>query len=267
VAVPVHLTKTFTYRLPPSMRQTARVGSRVVVQLGAKPTVGYIVALQEKLRSETSLIESKIKDVQDLLDVDPPLSSEVLEITRWVADYYATPLGEVMRAALPAGINATVEQTISITSRGLAALPDLKEQVKSRALTMLAHEGEFELAAFLLRLSVAQIPKWLREMESAGLIARSYKTRNTGTRAQRRRSVRLLDRIATDSPTTKITQAQKRALAALEENQKVMSVTDLASAANVSESVVRTLARKGLVEEFQEEVRRDPLARAVLPQA
>src|SRR5215470_15677945 len=91
VAVPIHLRKLFTYRLPASMRAAARVGSRVMVQLGTKPTTGYIVALLPKLRWGTSLIESEIKDVQELLDVDPPLGAEVLEITRWVADYYAAP--------------------------------------------------------------------------------------------------------------------------------------------------------------------------------
>src|SRR5947209_5321725 len=125
VAVPVHLAKTFTYRLPPSMQPVARVGSRVLVPLGTKPSTGYIVALLPRLRSGTSLVESEVKDVQQLLDVEPPLTPEVLEITRWVADYYAAPWGEVMRAALPAGINATVEQSVSITARGRVALSDL----------------------------------------------------------------------------------------------------------------------------------------------
>src|SRR6267378_1806444 len=152
VAVPVHLTKTFTYRLPISMRHVAQVGSRVMVQLGRKPTTGYIVALLPRLRTGTSLVESEIKDVQELLDVDPPLVPEVLEITRWVADYYAAPWGEVMRAALPAGINVSVEQTVSITPKGREELAGLleppasaggseKTDAKGRALRLLANEG------------------------------------------------------------------------------------------------------------------------------
>ena len=134
VAFPVHLNKAFTYRLPQSLQQVARVGSRVVAPLGTKPLTGYIVALLPRLRSGTSLIESEIKEVQELLDVDPPLSTEVLEITRWVADYYAAPWGEVMRAALPAGINATVEQAVSITERGREALsnPETSSSTKGR---------------------------------------------------------------------------------------------------------------------------------------
>src|SRR5437870_1728366 len=180
VAVPVHLRKLFTYRLPDSMQRAARVGSRVMVQLGRKPTAGYIVALLPQLRAGTSLIESEIKEVQELLDSDPPLVPEVLEITRWVADYYAAPWGEVMRAALPAGINATVEQTVSITEEGRKRLAAIEKSVPpavaggsdvaSLALHLLANEGEFELNAFCLRMGSKTIHKWFRELEDETMV-------------------------------------------------------------------------------------------------
>jgi primosomal protein N' len=122
VALPVHLRKLFTYRLPGSMQSAAHVGSRVVVRLGNKPMTGYIVALLPKLRQGTSLIESELKEVEELLDVEASLTPDVVELTRWVADYYAAPLGEVMRAALPAGINTSIMQVVSITGRGRNAV-------------------------------------------------------------------------------------------------------------------------------------------------
>ena len=298
VAVPLHLAKLFTYRLPPSMQPAARVGSRVMVQLGTKPTAGYIVALLPRLRSGTSLIESEIKDVQELLDADPPLKPEVLEITRWVAEYYAAPWGEVMRAALPAGINASVEQTVSITPAGserLLSVPPAvaggsfavgsrqkavgsergsvppavaggsgKTDAKVRALRLLADEGEFEVSAFGLRMGAEKTAKWLRELEHDGLIQRSYRTRSTVTRAKRRRAVRLVDFTLEDSPAGK-TKAQQRAIEVLRANENAMAVSDLVKEAHISESVVHTLLKKGAVEQFDEEVRRDPLALAELP--
>jgi primosomal protein N' (replication factor Y) len=273
VAFPVHLNKTFTYRLPQSLQPIARVGSRVVAPLGTKPLTGYIVALLPRLRPGTSLIESEIKEVRELLDVDPPLSSEVLEITRWVADYYAAPWGEVMRAALPAGINATVEQAVSITKRGRDALSILESssfaKARTNALQLLAAEGEFELNAFCLRIGAVKTPQWLREMETEGLVERSYRTRSTVTRAKRRKAVRLVDQERDDSRTNKkgVTAAQQRAIEVLHANRDTMAVSDLIKSANVSESVVRTLAKRGRVTEFEEDVRRDPLLRAELPNA
>ncbi|MFS8087267.1 MAG: DEAD/DEAH box helicase, partial [Acidobacteriota bacterium] len=271
VAVPVHLTKTFTYRLPPSMQSVAQVGSRVMVQLGRKPTTGYIVALLPCLRSGTSLIESEIKEVQELLDVDPPLTPEVLEITRWVSDYYAAPWGEVLRAALPAGINVAVEQMVSIAPLGRDEVTKLENNddptVKTRALRLLADEGEFEVNAFSLRMGSAKPPKWLRDLEQAGLVERSYRAHSTPTRAKRRRAVRLINSETADPQTegVRTTGAQQRVLDALRNHHNQMAVVDLLKTAHISDSAIRTLLKKGIVEEFQEDVRRDPLARAELP--
>ena len=272
VAVPVHLTKTFTYRVPPSMQSVVKVGSRVMVQLGRKPTTGYIVALLPRLRTGTSLVESEIKDVQELLDVDPPLTPEVLEITRWVAEYYAAPWGEVLRAALPAGINVAIEQTVSITNQGREELIRLEKSgdttVKTRALRLLADEGEFEISAFSLRMGSAKPPKWVRDLEQADLITRSYRAHSTPTRAKRRKAIRLSKSTSTESEATdgRTTAAQQRVLDTLRANHNEIAIVDLLKTAKVSESAIRTLLKKGVIEEFEEDVRRDPLARAELPE-
>ena len=271
VMVPVHVSQKFTYRLPGPMSRIARVGSRVLVPLGRAFTTGYIVALRSGLRIGTSLDESRIKEVKELLDLDPPLTPEVLEITRWVSDYYAAPWGEVMRAALPAGINTTVEQTVSITAEGRRELSNSTDElsVKRRALALLAGEGEFEINAFSLRMGSARVPKWLRELERDRLIERAYRTRKTATRAKRRRAVRLEEATIDDNGQQKsrMTESQRRALDVLRSYNGAMAASNLIQRANVSASVVRTLLKKGLITEFEEELRRDPLVNAKLPAA
>jgi len=280
VALPVHLRKLFTYRLPQSMQAAARVGSRIVVRLGNKPLTGYIVALLPRLRAGTSLIESELKEVEELLDVEASLTPEVVELTRWVADYYAAPIGEVMRAALPAGINTTIMQIVSITENGRAAIRDAlarsvaNESVpcapadasdltptKTRALEILAAEDEAEVNAFSLRMGATRIPKWLRELESEGLIERAYRTRTTATRTKRQRLIKLV----TPDDGEKRTAAQQRAIATLAARNGPIPATELINAALISPSVIATLKKKGIVTEFEEDLRRDPLAFAELP--
>jgi primosomal protein N' (replication factor Y) (superfamily II helicase) len=126
VAVPLHVKQTFTYRLPAAWRKDVRLGARLLVPFGRKMLTGYAVALHSELDPAAEIEESAIKDAVELLDADPLLTPEVLELTRWVADYYAAPWGEVLKAALPAGINSTVEQILSVTQAGkdeLATLP------------------------------------------------------------------------------------------------------------------------------------------------
>jgi primosomal protein N' (replication factor Y) len=268
IALPVHLRKLFTYRLPPSMQSAARAGSRVVVRLGNKPMTGYIVALLTKLRVGTSLVESELKEVEELLDVEPSLTPEVVELTRWVADYYAAPLGEVMRAALPAGINTSIMQIVSITGKGRGALSEppavADGSTKQRALRVLRDEGEAEVNAFSLRMGSTRIPKWLRELESDGLVERAYRTRTAATRAKRQRLIRL---VASNQENDKRTDAQQRAIDALRANNGQMAISELISSAQISPSVIATLKKKGAVDELEEDLRRDPLALAELPEA
>lgn len=292
VALPVHLRKLFTYRLTSTMRHSARVGSRVVVRLGNKPMTGYIVALLPKLREGTSLIESELKEVEELLDVEPSLTPEVVELARWVAEYYAAPLGEVMRAALPAGINSSIMQVVLITEKGRSVPPAVASEfppTKQRALQLLADEGEAEINAFCLRMGSARIPKWLRELEADGFVERADRTRTTATRAKRQKLIRLVqpDGYAGGPPAAsfdqghkhestneqagrprseRITDAQQRAIDTLRSHSQQMPASELIEAAGISPSVISTLKKRGIVEEFEQDIRRDPLALAEFPE-
>ena len=149
VAIPLHIRQTFTYRLPLALQRDAHLGSRLLVPFGRKRLTGYIVALLDALDPAADLKEEEIKDAEELLDAEPLLTPEILEITRWVALYYAAPWGEVLKAALPAGLNATIEQVLSITPEGrdeLARLPISRTATaKARALRLVADEaGAFQ---------------------------------------------------------------------------------------------------------------------------
>ena len=103
VAVPLHVFQTFTYRLTPEQSVQAEVGARLVVPLGRNLVTGYVVDLLDELPAD--LGEVDVKDAHELVDVEPVCSPEILQLARWVADYYACPLGEVIKAALPPGMS------------------------------------------------------------------------------------------------------------------------------------------------------------------
>src|ERR1044072_10021839 len=126
VALPLRLTQTFIYKLPLALREETRVGARLLVPFGRTLTTGYVVALHDELDPALGLEDSELKEAEELLDAEPMLTRAAIEITRWISDYYAAPWGEVLKAALPAGLNSTIEQVITITNAGrdeLARLP------------------------------------------------------------------------------------------------------------------------------------------------
>ncbi|MDQ3919935.1 MAG: hypothetical protein M3348_15825, partial [Acidobacteriota bacterium] len=118
VALPLRLAQTFTYRLPLALREDARVGARLLVPFGRTLTTAYVVALHDALDPALGLDDAEVKEAEELLDAEPLLTPEVLEVTRWISDYYAAPWGEVLKAALPAGLNSTIEQMVAVTQAG-----------------------------------------------------------------------------------------------------------------------------------------------------
>ena len=99
VAVAVHLDKTFHYRVPPQLVARALPGHRVFVPFGHRKLTGYILGTVE------GASDNKLKDIIDVLDSDPLWTDIELEFFRWIAAYYIYPLGEVLKTALPVGIN------------------------------------------------------------------------------------------------------------------------------------------------------------------
>ncbi len=272
VAVPLHVTQTFTYRLPLALREDARLGSRLLVPFGRKRLTGYIVALLEALDPAADLSDAEIKDAEELLDAEPLLTPEVLEITRWVADYYAAPWGEVLKAALPAGLNATVEQILSITSEGrdeLARLPlHRTATARARALRLIAEHEEMPLRILARHVGEARSSAVARDLERAGWIKLTHRARSVLAKAKRRKAVRLLpaENNAAGDSARALSKAQQRIIETLIDEGGEMGFADLLEAADASASTIQTLEKRRVVEVFVRNVRRDPLATAQLPE-
>jgi primosomal protein N' (replication factor Y) len=96
VAIPLHLYSTFHYLVPPHFGPEIATGKRVLVPFGRRRMVGIVLGPVES--------PEELKPVIELLDPEPLLTPDELEFLRWAAAYYLHPLGEVIRAALPAGI-------------------------------------------------------------------------------------------------------------------------------------------------------------------
>ena len=272
VAVPLHVMQTFTYRLPLALQTDARLGSRLLVPFGRKRLTGYIVALLQNLDPAADLSDADIKDAEELLDAEPLLTPEILEITRWVAEYYAAPWGEVLKAALPAGLNATVEQVLTITPEGrdeLARLPiNRTATAKARALRLVADNDELPLRTIAKHIGETRAGAVARDLERAGWVNLTHRARTVLAKAKRRKAVRLLpvEEHVLIEPARPFSKAQQRIIETLIDEGGEMSFTDLLEAADASASTIQTLEKRRILEVFVRNVRRDPLATAKLPE-
>ena len=94
----------FTYRVPPHLRARLHPGARVRVPLGRgnTPTVGYCVHVEPTAAPD--LDAARVKDLIEVVDDPPLIDAAMLDLTRWMATYYACSWGQALDAVVPAGV-------------------------------------------------------------------------------------------------------------------------------------------------------------------
>ena len=96
IALPVPVRQLFTYRVPDELDATAVPGAPVEVLFRGRAARGVLVQ---------RIASTPLEQVRDIVKVTGTalLTPHLLELTRWVAEYYLAPPGEVIAAALPGG--------------------------------------------------------------------------------------------------------------------------------------------------------------------
>src|SRR3954464_5869258 len=115
VALPLPLFQTFTYAVEEGLANPVVVGSRVVVPLRNGKEVGVCVGV-----ADASPLKRKPKAVLESPAAEPAVGASLLELCRWMADYYVVPLGGVLRTALPAALTGAQDPQPSRKTRRVA---------------------------------------------------------------------------------------------------------------------------------------------------
>ena len=100
VILPVPLSGLFTYSVPE--RVTLSVGMRVLVGFGRGKTYVGLAAHIHNTKPQGYVV----KPIQQVMDAQPVVTDWQLCLWQWISDYYLSPIGEVYKAALPAGLKA-----------------------------------------------------------------------------------------------------------------------------------------------------------------
>lgn len=110
VVLPLPLPKLYTYRLPSEYFELAMPGKRVFVPFGARKVyTGIIIHV-----TTTKPDRYEALNVISFLDDVPLVSDQQLRFWKWISEYYMCSLGEVMSAALPAGLKLASESFIAL---------------------------------------------------------------------------------------------------------------------------------------------------------
>src|SRR5665213_132646 len=109
---PVSLKQLFTYRIPEALSGLVAPGMRCLVSFGRRQTVGLVTGLATKAPAQAKTMKS----IDTLLDTEPSLSPDLLQLGQWIADYYYCSLGEALFAMLPLGYRKNPKAFIELLS-------------------------------------------------------------------------------------------------------------------------------------------------------
>ncbi len=234
VALPVAVHGTFTYAIPPALRDSVRLGSRVEVPFGAKRNTGFVVALTDRPPES-----GKIKPILGVLDDDEPaLLPEIIDLCRWAADYYIVPLGEMLRTALPANMSARGKREVSLLGDDsmIAAAIDAKQILDTDlALIEELRRRALPFAAALEASSRSTIER----LRDAGIVA-------VADRVTDAKGVRYDRFVVLETPPDALTAKQQQAVELLASRGGEMPVRALENA-GVSAAVLGALSKKSVI--------------------
>src|SRR5436190_7387044 len=135
VVLPVPVNRSYTYEVPAALAARVVPGARVVVPLQHRSVVGIVTELDG--RRPSAAVD--IKPLAAAPDDAPALSPALLELGRWLSDYYGAPLGLSLRALLPgplwsvarpAGPAPAAERLLVLTGNGMDSLLERERRFK-----------------------------------------------------------------------------------------------------------------------------------------
>jgi len=104
IIIPLALPKNYTWSVPERLREGLKEGCRVEVSLKNKKYAGVVKRIHY---DKPSAFEPK--EMLNILDTEPIIYAEQLQLWQWIANYYLCSEGEVMAAALPAHFKLSSE--------------------------------------------------------------------------------------------------------------------------------------------------------------
>lgn len=100
IALNVPLNQTFTY-LNIEPFSESRTGFRAEIKFGRRKTIGYVINEFNSLPEDFPIDEGKIRPVTKFPDEVPFLSKELIDLGKWLSEYYVCSIGEALSIMMP----------------------------------------------------------------------------------------------------------------------------------------------------------------------
>ncbi len=155
VAVDVALDRLFDYAVPAHLAPTVRAGARVEIPFGRRWACGYILSLQEDSD------KPGLRPIRSVLTDQPAVDELMLDLARWMAEYYCAPIEHALRTVLPSPVRRSDVRFRKPLYVARTVAPETMQE-GSKALRKTA-PAQSRLAALLAEREGAYLQDLLRE--------------------------------------------------------------------------------------------------------
>lgn len=240
----------FTYAVPTGMAPLLGPGSLVRVPFTTRHLQGIVYSLEVV----TDL--PRVRDIAEVLDPVPVVTPHQLRLARWIADYYAAPLSDVLSAMIPPGLG---RKTVYVLEPGRSPAGARLTQEQRRVFDCVQTEGRITLDDVQRRLPDVDVERSVRSLAQRELLLKLAELAPPRVKA---RQISMVS--AAESPNGKVETMLRRAPRQREVLELVarrgpLPVQEISRLIPGAQSAVKALERRGMVTVEVCEVRRSHL--------
>jgi primosomal protein N' (replication factor Y) len=242
--------RPFDYSIPDHLQALVQVGSRVRVPFGPRKVLGYVVGFPKEASTP------RLKPLLDVMDLEPPLTPELVRLAQWVSQTYLCPMVTALQAMLPAVLKGKHQRVYRLVDGEAESLLPQEEQT---LLERLKQKREWTQEG-LLALPGAK-PALLRQWVQEG---RLRVEERVGDRSTRKVRTWIRPAVSTDvlraalDATPARAQRQRQLLAHFLEHPQACVQAELLARLGTNRSSLDRLVEKGWLEREEQEEYRDP---------
>jgi primosomal protein N' (replication factor Y) len=259
IVFPLPFRKAFTYRIPKELEKQAKIGVRAVAPFGKRTLTGFIIN-----KVKTTSLKDEIKLIIDILDEQPIVDNEGFRFYEWLSDYYLCSFGEALKLAVPYGSEVESKRKIIPDQKACAHLltkEKTKSSTRGKILKVLSEKKEISLQQLQKLVKKKNIYSILRTLQQQGVITlldllQSAKVKpKTVNYVKLNKTVgqvyALFPEIESRSP-----KQVKLLLELVAAKGKGLPVAELLHKTTSSKSSLDSLAAKGIVKIYEQEIDR-----------
>jgi primosomal protein N' (replication factor Y) len=234
-----------------------RIGSRVMVMLGKRKTTGFVAGFSEKCEHKN------IKPILEVIDENEVITQDLLELSKWMSQYYYTNWADVLRVFFPKETKIIYKKTVSLKIDSLEkalSLIKVKTDGRLKVLQEIFLKKKVDSRSLQKRINVKNIDSILNDYNELGIVTIEYSAK--GNKSKYEKTINLVSeynsRQKLEAIFNELTEKQQEQILRVASlsgyGKRTIKLLKALKEKKITASVISTLVKRGMLAYGQEEV-------------